>query len=88
MQHQRMVVGIVDKRAAVRTHDHVDGNGDRVHHGFDQTDARREPALAHRGDEFETVSARLRGEPRVGNGSGNDFEQNGHERNRVSLKTT
>jgi hypothetical protein len=64
----------------MRPHDHIHWNLDRRHHRFDQSEARRQAALAHRGDKFETVGAGLRGYARVGNGRGNDFKKDGHKR--------
>ncbi len=58
----------------MRPHDDVDGNLHRGNHRFNQPKARRQTALAHRGDEFETVRTGLRGKPGVGNGRGDDFE--------------
>lgn len=71
------IVGVVDERPAVRPHDHVDGNRHRGDDGLDQADARRQPALADRGDEFETVGARAGGDLRIADGRGDHFEQDG-----------
>ncbi len=73
-QHDREVIGIIDKRPAVRPHNHIDGNRHRRDHGLDHPDARRQPALARRRNQFKPIRTAARSGHGIGNRRRDDFE--------------
>ncbi|KGC57495.1 hypothetical protein DM56_4476 [Burkholderia mallei] len=72
---RREFARVVTERAAVRAHDHVDGNRHRGDDGFDHADARRQAALADRGHELDAIGPRARGGSRVADRRRDDFEK-------------